>query len=224
MDTYAVIICDIIKSRSLAKRAEVQVAIDLTMREINESYREHIAVPFQFTLGDEFQGVLRDYTLAPRIAARLRERIAPVKMRVAIGIGDITTALSDDIRKVDGPAFYAARDAMRDLLSSERDGLKLRRRLTALRTKAGRDEVVDTVYILYDTIISGRTEKQWWVAKAYDQAGSVTRASELFGTTVQNVSKLANAARLAETESAERFLERYLAGAQQSRFGHKGLA
>lgn len=221
MDTYAVVICDIIKSRSLKRRAEAQDAIDLALREINQRYREFLAIPFQFTLGDEFQGVLRDHSKAPLIAARFREEIAPLKIRVAIGIGAITTALSDDIRKVDGPAFYAARDAMRDLLSTERDGLKQRRRLTALRTEAGRDEVVDTVFTLYDTIISGRTEKQWWVAKAYDQAGSVTRASEIFGTTVQNISKLANAARLAETESAERFLERYLSGEFRSMYSDK---
>jgi len=219
MEAYAVIICDIIKSRKIADRDEVQKQVESGFAEINARYSDLIAVPFQFTLGDEFQGVLSDYTRAPDIVGRLREEIAPVKLRIATGIGEIATSLSPDIRRVDGSAFHAARDAMEVLQSdSRREGLKMRHRLTALRGESGNDDIVDTVYTLYDVLVSKRTEKQWWAARVYNLTGSFAQASEMYGTNIQNISKLAKSGHLAESNQAEKFLERYLEGKHKSLF------
>lgn len=218
MEAYAVIVCDIIKSRKIADRDEVQRQVESGFSEINARYSDLIAVPFQFTLGDEFQGVISDYTKAPDIVGRLREEIAPVKLRIATGIGEIATSLSPDIRRVDGPAFHAARDAMKDLQSNKRESLKMRHRLTGLRSESGHDDVVDTVYTLYDVLISKRTEKQWWAARVYNLAGSFAQASEMYGTNIQNISKLAKSGHLAESNQAEKFLERYLEGKYKSLF------
>ncbi len=210
MGLYAVITCDIIESRYLIARDEVQQQIEAGFNRINARFAGAIAIPFQFTLGDEFQGVLSVISKAPEIAGRLREEIAPVDIRIAIGIGEIATALSEDIRRVDGPAFRIARTVMEDLKRKQREPLRQKHRLTGLEFEQGRDDIVDTTYMLYDVIINERTDRQWWAARAYNSAGSVKRAAETFGTSPQNISKQLNAAHVFETNQAERSLGSYL--------------
>ncbi len=208
---YTVITCDIIESRALEQREQAQRHIEAAFGEINLRFAADIAIPFQFTLGDEFQGVLTDLAKAPYIAGRLREEVAPVKIRIGIGFGGITTELSGDIRKVDGPAFHIARDVMDDLKRKQKKrGLKHKQHLTGFASERGFDDTVDTVYMLYDVLISERTEKQWWAAKVYNLAGTATRAATMFGTTFQNISKQVNAAHLFETNQSEHFLGHYL--------------
>ena len=202
MGIYTVIICDIIESRSLAERGQVQKHVEAGFEAVNRRYNEHIAIPFQFTLGDEFQGVLNDASKAPHVVSQLREEIAPVRIRIGMAIGDIVTDLSGDIRQVDGPAFHMAREVMEDL--------KREQRLTKFASQSGYDDVVNTVYMLYDVIIDQRTERQWQVARAYNLASSGDAAARALGTTPQNVSKHIHAAHLLETNQAERFLEHYL--------------
>lgn len=213
MGNYPVITCDIIESHALEQREQAQKHIQAGLEEINTRFATVIAVPFQFTLGSEFQGVLTDLGQAPYIAGRLREEIAPVKLRIAIGFGEITTGLSEDMRKVDGPAFHIARDVMKNLKRKQgRRGLKHKQHLTGFASGQGSDSTVDIIYMLYDVLISERTEKQWWATKVYNLAGSATRAATMFGTTFQNISKQVNAAHLFETNQSEQFLGHYLVG------------
>lgn len=212
MKVFAVLICDIAKSRTMRDRSDIQKSIELGFETVNQKYASDLAVPFQFSLGDEFQCVLNDRSKAPRILARLREYVAPVAIRAAIGIGEITTELSHDIRRVDGPAFHAARDAILELKKAHKNGLKRRSRLTALRGEQGTDEVVDTVYSLYDIIINERTYKQWSAAKVYNITKSVAETARVLGQSPSSVSQHLSAARLYETNHAEDFLSRYLKG------------
>lgn len=202
MEMYTVITCDIIESRSLAERGQVQKRVEAGFEAVNRRYDEHVAIRFQFTLGDEFQGVLSDASKAPHVVSQLREEIAPVRLRIGMAIGDIATDLSSDIRQVDGPAFHIARDVI--------EGLKRKQRLTGFASQSGYDDIVNTVYMLYDVIIDRRTERQWQVARAYSLTGSGDAAAKVLGTTPQNISKHIRAAHLSETKQAERFLEHYL--------------
>ena len=57
---YIVIIGDIINSRELEHRNEVQERLKRTLQDINERYNADIAASFMITLGDEFQGLLHN--------------------------------------------------------------------------------------------------------------------------------------------------------------------
>ncbi len=56
---YIGIIADIIDSRELSNRLEVQESLNKTLSVINQMYDESIASKFVITLGDEFQGLLK---------------------------------------------------------------------------------------------------------------------------------------------------------------------
>ncbi|WP_051926192.1 SatD family protein [Carnobacterium jeotgali] len=57
---YAAIIGDIKDSRKIADRKEVQEQFHSILQIINEKYAEDIASNFIITLGDSFQGLLKN--------------------------------------------------------------------------------------------------------------------------------------------------------------------
>lgn len=112
---FAVLIGDVIRSRRLnqKERATVQAQLQKTLRRINRLHEENICARLQFTAGDEFQGVFKDAGRVFEVINRIREGIYPVPVRFGIGIGEITTPISDQPQAMDGPAFHRARDALR---------------------------------------------------------------------------------------------------------------
>ena len=111
---FAVLIGDVVRSRRLrrARRARIQDQLERSFRQINRDHKENLATPLQFTAGDEFQGVLKTAIGVFRIIHEVREATSPVSVRFGIGIGAITTPISERPQAMDGPAFHRARDAL----------------------------------------------------------------------------------------------------------------
>ena len=111
---FVVVMGDVVRSRRLprAKRVRIQAQLERSFLRINRDHKESIATPLQFTAGDEFQGVLKTtHDLFP-VIHRIREVTSPVSVRFGIGIGAITTPISEQPQAMDGPAFHRARDAL----------------------------------------------------------------------------------------------------------------
>ncbi len=111
---FVVIIGDIVRSRRLGRdnRARTQARLKRTFLEINRNYKKSICAPLQFTAGDEFQGVFKNAAPVWEVINRIREAMSPVAVRFGVGIGAITTRISDQPQAMDGPAFHRARDAL----------------------------------------------------------------------------------------------------------------
>jgi hypothetical protein len=111
---FVVLTGDIVRSRRLGKnkRARIQAQLNKTLVQINRDYKKSICTPLQFTGGDEFQGVFETAVPVFDVINRIREVMSPVSVRFGIGIGEITTPLSDQPQAMDGPAFHRARDAL----------------------------------------------------------------------------------------------------------------
>ncbi len=130
---YLVVIGDVVASRAADSRAELQRSLTAAVDRVNAAARRRIASPYTITLGDEFQAVyssprslLSDFWL-------LLEALHPVKLRLAVGIGDILTPINErQALGMDGPSFYRARAAM-DNLKKERE--------SAIRIEADGDAV-----------------------------------------------------------------------------------
>lgn len=82
--------------------------------------------PPAFSVGDEFQGSYRTVGDAIDAALRLRLALAPdVDVRFGIGWGDVTI-LDEKTRIQDGPGWWAAREALEQTASAQRQpGLAL---------------------------------------------------------------------------------------------------
>jgi len=110
-----VLIGDIVSSRRIKNRREIQTKLNKLFKKINNN-NENVLSPFTITLGDEFQVV---YSKADSLFGSIWQillNVFPEKLRFSIGVGDITTKINQkQAIGMDGPAFYNARKGLDEL-------------------------------------------------------------------------------------------------------------
>ncbi len=122
---YYAIIGDIVNSKQISNRSEIQEKLKIHLEEINKTYNKVIAANFVITLGDEFQGLLKSPHYLFEILNKIESIMRPLKIRFGIGIDDITTNIDNKMSiGSDGPAWWRARDMIYELKNNEK-GLKL---------------------------------------------------------------------------------------------------
>lgn len=120
INSYIAIIGDIKDSKKLNNRNEVQKKLKGILDDINREYYNDIYSRFTITLGDEFQGLLFNGSNCMNILSEIERKMYPVKLRIGIGIGDITTDINRELSiGADGPAYYMARTAIVRLKENE---------------------------------------------------------------------------------------------------------
>lgn len=113
---YYAIIGDIIQSKELANRMEIQTKLNSILHEINKKYADEIAANFIITLGDEFQGLLNSPENLIDIIDLIKFYLHPIKVRFGIGIGEINTEINREMAiGADGPAYYFAREKIEEI-------------------------------------------------------------------------------------------------------------
>ncbi|EAP98646.1 hypothetical protein JNB_00720 [Janibacter sp. HTCC2649] len=108
-----VLIGDIVASRQSKDRRALHRAVERALADTNERV-EHVE-PLEITVGDEFQGVYPHLGAALDAALRTRVALRPAaESRYGLGRGATTTL--DKARGIkDGPAWWAAREAIVDV-------------------------------------------------------------------------------------------------------------
>ncbi|QTL99690.1 hypothetical protein GM661_17890 [Iocasia frigidifontis] len=87
LDQQVVIIGDLVDSRKLENRREVQEKLNFVLDEVNSKYREVIRVPFKVTLGDEFVGVLESYEQMLDLLQYMDVKFNGIELRYGLGAG-----------------------------------------------------------------------------------------------------------------------------------------
>jgi len=109
------LIGDIVSSRRIKKRQQIQNNLNKVFKKINER-GEYISSPLTITLGDEFQAVYNKPDFIFKHIWQIILSIYPEKVRFSIGLGEITTALNPvQAIGMDGPAFYNARKGLDEI-------------------------------------------------------------------------------------------------------------
>ena len=110
---YLALIADVIDSKMVQERFDLQKQLEKTLQTMNELFGEFIASNFTLTLGDEFQGLLKVDAPVFQIIDTLRSELTPTQLRFGIGLGEIVTAI-DPLQSIgaDGPAYWNARAAI----------------------------------------------------------------------------------------------------------------
>lgn len=112
MRNYLAFIGDVIDSKQVKYRSELQEALKHAFKAINEQYPELIISKFTLTLGDEFQALLVPSKQVFEVIDHL-ERLIPVPFRYGMGYGTLMTDYDEEISiGADGPAFWHAREAI----------------------------------------------------------------------------------------------------------------
>ena len=110
---YLALIADVIDSKMVQERFNLQKQLEKTLRKMNELFGDYLASCFTLTLGDEFQALLKVDAPVFQIIDTLRSELSPTQLRFGIGLGEIVTAI-DPLQSIgaDGPAYWNARTAI----------------------------------------------------------------------------------------------------------------
>lgn len=114
---------DMIDSSSLRRfeRPEAQREFAELISDLNHRFRKQLLARFVITLGDEFQGLLRDGSVIPQLV-RMVELYPHRDFRLGFGFGTIDTPIPYKAINVDGPALHNARAAIDRAKLEDRPG------------------------------------------------------------------------------------------------------
>jgi hypothetical protein len=148
---YLAVIGDVVGSREVVPRAELQTRLEEALDRANETHRAAVQARFLITIGDEFQGLLKGAERVPGLLSGLRSAVHPVELRFGLGFGGLDTELREEAIGMDGPAFHRAREAIE----------RARERGTPVEVETGVSSPAFTIYsLLYASVRRGWTERQ----------------------------------------------------------------
>lgn len=107
------IIGDIIDSRKMEDRRQVQEKLNKILRDVNIEYKDYIVSKWTITLGDEFQALIKPNLEIFKMLDYISYKMEPIKIRFGIGLGEIYRNINYEVSlEADGPAYWNARDAI----------------------------------------------------------------------------------------------------------------
>lgn len=119
-----VIIGDIVSSRKINNRFEIQEKLNKCFDKINKDYQDSFVSKISITLGDEFQGILSKSKDLFNIINRIEREMDTINIRFSIGVGNITTRIPNDTPLgSDGPVWWSARDSIEYIKEKNKRGV-----------------------------------------------------------------------------------------------------
>ncbi|MDD4541660.1 MAG: SatD family protein [Eubacteriales bacterium] len=169
-DKYVAIIGDIVDSKRLKDRKATQQKYKDILSDVNLKYSEDIAAKFSITLGDEFQGLLKNRSNIMKIISEIEMAMSPVEMRFGIGIGDINTDINfDNSREIDGTAYHRARRMIEEVkgIRSQHAGRDASLMICSEDENEEIDELLNSILSVCTALKSKWTERQKEIIQAY---------------------------------------------------------
>ncbi|MBP6576355.1 MAG: hypothetical protein KA796_05380 [Chryseobacterium sp.] len=97
---HYILMCDVLNSREKNQKNLIEDFRNCTTY-INNKYKKNILSPLTITLGDEFQGVIKNLSNSIKIIVELEEFIIknnfPMKLRYVLYFGEIETEINSNI-------------------------------------------------------------------------------------------------------------------------------
>jgi len=198
---HAVLTGDIVGSRKAPDRQALQEALRRLLAELNDTFGDIVEVPFSISVGDEFQGVAAPDGRLVRLIDAMQRTLHPVRVRVGVGIGAVSTDFASRSQEMDGPAFLFAREAL-DLAKAQTPQAWL-----CFRTA---DEAFDLaangIALLLGLVKERWKPLHWSRAALKDKGWNVERIAEHEGVTQASVSNSLHKAGYATVRQAEAHL------------------
>ncbi len=210
---YAVLTCDIIRSRRFDAR-ELSSALHSVLDETNRRFADSLHRKFEIMLGDSFQCVLSAPRLFFDIFQHIEEALwlagavefgakEPVLLRCGVGFGRISNP-DAPLGAMSGEAFLLARSAIDSIKKTHRrSGIAVD--TTDIRTGA----LLAASARLSCAIKSRWTIKQRKALKLYRKNHSITETARLTGTTKQNIEKMFSTMKLWEILDFEEAMRKF---------------
>ncbi len=200
---YCAIIGDIIGSRKLEDRYDVQKKFLAMAEKANRLYESDIASPFTVTIGDEFQVLLKCLHITPRVLDHVIREMAPVELVFGVGIGEIVTDINPTLAiGMDGPAFHFARAAI--------EQAKAKKPKIIYKLDFPGMDMINSLNYFIESCTERRTKRQKEVLEYLSQRLTQEAIAEKLGIKQQSVFDIINASYLSEVEDAKRTIALYL--------------
>lgn len=200
---YCAIIGDIIGSRKLEDRQDIQKKFMAMARKANKRYESDIASPFTVTIGDEFQVLLTCSQRSPEIIAYVKEEMAPIEFVFGVGIGEIFTDINTKLAiGMDGPAFHLARKAI--------EQAKKKKPKTIYKSDLVGVDMIDSLHYFIESCTERRTKRQKQVLEYLSQKLTQEAIADKLGIKQQSVYDIIKLSYLSEVEEAKRTIALYL--------------
>lgn len=200
----AAVAADVIGSRQLPHPETTLPRLEQAAVLLNETFAEALMQPFAALNGDELQGALADPAQAPLCISLLREDLAPIQVRVGVGLG-VAPPQSDESTT----PLTLARAAM---AVAKRQGGVMR----YLGSGPATDILLNALCRLVDPLLQQRTSKQWQAIAAYRTLGHQRDVARLLGVTRQSVGDRLAAGHRREVEQADAAIAAYLTFLRES--------
>ncbi len=192
MQMYLAVIGDIIDSKKIKNRAEIQSEMKKTFQELNQVYSDLIVSKFTLTIGDEFQALLKPTRGVWQLLDLLSIRnTAP--FRLGLGYGEIRTQIDpNQSLGADGEAFWRARDAIQTVHAQNWNG---RCHVLFKGGHAKQDTLLNSLILAAEAIKAQWTHSQAELFSALIKAGiyqvdfNQKRIAEKFGLSESALSK-----------------------------------
>ena len=189
--------------------ADVGPRLRPALQQLNQVFAPAVADPFAVTDAGLIDGALADPAQAPLCISVLRETLAPLQLRVGVGIGAVEHVHDS---AADGRDVYAV--ARRALQLAVRDDSLCR----YLGTGDAGDVLLGALCRLVDPLIRTRTQKQWEAIAAYRELGHQRDVAERLGVTRQSVGDRLAAGHRRAVEEADVAVATYLSYFRRQRF------
>ncbi|WP_315116349.1 SatD family protein [uncultured Clostridium sp.] len=114
MKLFSVINMDIVASRNIKNRETIQEELIEYIKKLNIELKDILATSITFTLGDEWQIVLKQPSKSYYVVDRFQKFLKSkgINIYAGIGIGTISTSIYSDTRLMDGECFLIGREAL----------------------------------------------------------------------------------------------------------------
>lgn len=203
MMIYCAIIGDIVSSKKIQDREQVQTKFKKVINDLNKRYFEHIASRFTVTLGDEFQGLLNTPYISYDIIMNIKEEMKPHKMVFGIGIGEMNTSFSKDISiGSDGPAYHYARNMV--------IRAKKKKPSICYYSNSMEDELINSLIYFIETCEKKHTVTQKQVVELYRKNKSQLEVALILNKNQSTISRILKNAMFDEINNAEEEIVNFL--------------
>lgn len=202
---YIAVIGDLVSSRALEDRAEVQEKLAATMEALNGLFADQIASRFLVTLGDEFQGLLHLGAKLSDLWFEYQDLMREhAETRLGFGLGTLATELHDEALGMDGPCFHAARAAIQQAHDHER------RMAFVVNREPELNLVFECVAPLLDRTLRDWSAVQWETALLLHRLGSNTDVAQARGVKKQSVGDVLRSGRIPEALASWRAIDQLI--------------
>ena len=169
---YCAMIADIKNSKkmSISERRDVQEKLIDEIALFNKEYEQELAVPMDFSRGDQIQALFHVTLDAYKITCLFREKMFPVQFRIGLGVGDWSVRVKDGgTNAQDGTSYHRAAQAFAKAHKENRG--------IVFFSGEEVDAIINVLIRNEDNIFANQTDMQKKIARLYYPQSKVEKDS-----------------------------------------------